>query len=114
MDQLLRRIPVDHSRDPQEHNEGWVPCCIENVTCDEQVDLLRRPVEWHRVQHEHTREEDQECERIKNHVRILRSLANENPLGTQTNREHGAKLLSPFLKNQMQSRQIQLECIAKH
>jgi hypothetical protein len=39
--------------------------------------------------------------------------ANENTLWTQAYREYGAKFFRPFLKYQMQSRQIQLEHIAK-
>ena len=71
VDELLRGIPVDHRRHPQQNHEWRIPRRVKQVTCDQEVDFLRGPAERHRVQSEHNREEHHEGERVENHPEPL-------------------------------------------
>jgi hypothetical protein len=60
--EAARGEPVDYGRYPEEDHKGRVPCCVEDVAGDEEVDFLHPPREGHRVQDENDGKEDNEDE----------------------------------------------------
>ena len=62
VNQLLRRIPIDDRRYPQQDHERRIPRRIKKITGDQQVALLCRPAERHRVHRKHACKEHHERE----------------------------------------------------
>ena len=67
-----RGKPVYDGGNPNQENEGRTPRGIENVTRDEQVKLLRFPGKGQVEQYEHDGKEEEECDRVEQHLMRLR------------------------------------------
>ena len=69
--QALRRVPVDHGRNPQQQDEWRVPGCVENVAEDQQIDLALFPRQRERVHQHDDQEERRKGQRVEYQALLL-------------------------------------------